>query len=175
MKIARGQTLITKSANDVIHVLGDDLSYRKADIVPFEVGDEEVLRVKFQEGDYEDHIKCFNVAPYPSGYTLGYSKMLMQASFQHISAIGGEALYTDTDSIAFLATPEQYKLYADKFVPHTKTFGGMELEKACGSKTFDPLLTIGPAKYGCILENNDYHWYANGMPAGVNSGVDILS
>ena len=56
MKIARGQTLITKRANDVIPVLGDGLSYQKADIIPFEAGDEEVLRVKFQEGGYDEHI-----------------------------------------------------------------------------------------------------------------------
>ena len=82
MNISRSQTLISKSANDVIPILGDSLAYQKADITPFTAGDEEVLKVKFQEGGYDDHIKSFNVAPYLSGYMLGYSKMLMQASFQ---------------------------------------------------------------------------------------------
>ena len=44
MKITRGQTIITKSANDIIHVLGDGLNYQKADIVPFQAGQEQVLR-----------------------------------------------------------------------------------------------------------------------------------
>jgi len=169
MRIARSQTLITKSANDVIHCLGDGLAYQKAEVVPFQAGVEDVLRVKFQEGGYEDHIQQFNVVPYLSGYMLGYSKMLMQASFQHIAAIGAEAIYTDTDSIAFLATPEQWKQYADRFVPTKKTFGGMELEDTCSR-----LLSIGPKKYACVHEDGSYHWQANGMPARVNAHVDVL-
>ena len=37
-------------------------------------------------------------------------------------------MMTDTDSIVFMATPEMWELYKAKFVPFTKTFGGMDLE-----------------------------------------------
>ena len=58
---------------------------------------------------------------------LGYSKMLMQYSFQLLVKIGAVLLMTDTDSIVFMATPEMWEQYKATFAPFTKTFGGMDL------------------------------------------------
>ena len=88
MKIERPQTLVTKRANDVISLLGDGLQFKKVEIDSFMAGAEVCLRAKLCEGGYLDHIEKFNVAPYLSGYMLGYSKMIMQAQFQFIAKIG---------------------------------------------------------------------------------------
>ena len=96
--------------------------------------------------------------------------MLMQASFEYITEIGATSLYSDTDSIAFRATPEQYALYETRFVPVEKTFGGMKLEGV-----YKRLVTIGPKKYACVKEDGSYDWAANGLPAKCNTNVDILA
>ena len=96
--------------------------------------------------------------------------MLMQASFQFLSSIGAELLYTDTDSIAFAASPQMYKAYADKFVPLNKTFGGMELEGE-----YRRMVVLGPKKYCCIKEDGSYDWACNGMPAKSNTQTDVLA
>ena len=164
IKIDRTQTLITKSVNDVVCALGDRANFNGADIEPFLAGDDEVFRCRFEEGDYYDHVQQFDVVPYITAYMLGYSKMLMQCSFQFLAEIGAEALYTDSDSIAFAATEEQYEQYAERFVPSHKTFGGRELEGV-----FSRLVALGPKKYITIKEDGSYHWNANGMPAKCNS------
>ena len=150
--------------------MSDRMNYSGADVEEVFCGDQSVLRAKFKEGGYADHIKGFDVAPYLSAYMLGYSKILMQESFQFLAEIGGTLCYTDTDSIVFRSTQEQYEQYAARFIPTKKTLGGMELEGV-----FKRLLTIGPKKYVCVEENGDYEWHANGMPAKANVQVDVLN
>ena len=82
----------------------------------------------------------------------------------------GKTLYTDTDSIIIMATPEQWKLYKERFVPPVKSFGGMEVEGE-GVRT----VTIGPNKYVFIEESGNYTWAANGIKSKQNSGEDILA
>eukprot|EP00966_Prymnesium_polylepis_P012858 295784-Prymnesium_polylepis.1 len=94
--------------------------------------------------------------------------MLMQCSFQFLAKIGAKLLYTDTDSIAFSGTPEQWKAYSDRFVPMKKTFGGMELEGE-----YRRLVTIGPKKYACIKDNGTYEWACNGLSARHNTKTDV--
>ena len=108
---------MTKSANDVISLLGDGTQYQKACVETFMAGGEECLRAKFNEGGYLEHIDKFNVVLDLSAYMLGYSNMLMQATFQCLAEIGATPLYADTDSVAFSATPEQWRQYSDRFVP----------------------------------------------------------
>jgi predicted GIY-YIG superfamily endonuclease len=170
MKIERPQTLLTRDYNDIVCLSADDEAFKGVDISEIKCGDEGwCYRAKFKEGDYADHVQAFNVCPYISAYMLGYSKMLMQGSFQHLSKIGAKLLYTDTDSIAFSATPEQWKAYSDRFVPMKKTFGGMELEGE-----YRRLVTIGPKKYACIKDNGTYEWACNGLPARHNTQTDVL-
>jgi predicted GIY-YIG superfamily endonuclease len=167
-RIDRPQTLVTMCPNDVACLLGDGLNYTKADVDPFTAGNEDVIRVKFREGTYKDNIDHFQVCPYLTAYMLGYSKMLMQCSFQFLVSIGAKLLYTDTDSIVFQATPEQWTLYAERFVPIVKTGGGM-VQEGVFSKT----RIIGPKKYACMEANGDYEWYANGVPARNNVHEDM--
>jgi len=139
-------------------------------IQDIQCGERFAYRARFKEGTYEYHIKNFQVAPYLSAYMLGYSKMLMQASFQFLSSIGADLLYTDTDSIAFAASPEMWKAYSDRCVPVQKTFGGMELEGQ-----YRRFVTVGPKKYCCIKEDGSYEWACNGMPAKSNTQMDVLA
>ena len=105
MKLDRSQTLITRCPNDIVCLRADGQAFRNVQIQDIQCGGQFAYRARFKEGGYEYHIKNFNVAPYLSAYMLGYSKMLMQASFQFLSNAGATLLYTDTDSIAFAATP----------------------------------------------------------------------
>ena len=73
-------------------------------------------------------------------------------------------MYTDTDSIVIMATPEQWKLYKERFIPEGKTFGGMELEGE-GVRN----VTIGPQKYVFVEKSGNYTWAANGIKAKQNS------
>ena len=68
--------------------------------------------------------------------------MVMQADVQFLFSFGAELLYTDTDSIVFIATEAQWELYRRNFVPEAKTFGSMVLEEE-GVRA----LNIGPKKY----------------------------
>jgi hypothetical protein len=168
MRLERQQTLITRAANDVICLLTDRENYRGTRIEELNFGASSALRAVFKEGSYLDHLKKFNVAPHLSGYMLGYSKMLMQESFQFLAKIGSTSIYTDTDSIAFTATPTQWRAYQDRFVATKKTFGSMELEGV-----YDRLLTIGPKKYACFKASGSYDWCCNGLPARHNTKTDI--
>jgi len=78
-------------------------------------------------------------------------------------------LYTDTDSIAFAASPEAWTAYAGLFVPVQKTFGGMELEGE-----YRRFVTVGPKKYCCVKDDGSYEWACNGMPAKSNTQTDVL-
>lgn len=170
MKLDRKQTLLTRDPNDITCMRSDGTAYRGVEIQDITCGDSWAYRASFKEGGYDYHIKQFNVCPYLSAYMLGYSKMLMQASFQHIAEIGATPLYTDTDSIAFAATPEMWASYKDRFVPDKKTFGGMELEGV-----YKRLVTVGPKKYCCVKEDGSYDWACNGLPARSNPQTDVLS
>lgn len=101
---------------------------------------------------------------------LGYSKMLMQSSFQHLASVGCRLLYTDTDSIVFAATPAQWECYAERFVAVRKIVGAMELEGIYAS-----FLTVGPKKYVCPKSSGDYEWHANGINARTNAKLDVLN
>jgi predicted GIY-YIG superfamily endonuclease len=111
----------------------------------------------------------FNVCPHMSAYMLGYSKMIMQSSFQHLARNGCRLLYTDTDSIVFAATPSQWEVYRELFVPISKTLGGMECEGV-----FNRFVCVGPKKYCCVEANGDYEWHANGVRARQGVDVDVL-
>ena len=136
----------------------------------FVLGGKEWWRAKYSECDYSDNIGEIAACLYLSAYMLAYSKMLMQCSFQFLVKIGAVPLMTDTDSIVFLATPEMWAQYRAKFVPFTKTFGGMDFE-GLGIR----LIVIGPKKYAFIKPNGDYEWRANGIRARNNPHVDIVA
>ena len=169
MKLDRSQTLITRCPNDIVCLRADGQAFRNVQIQDIQCGGQFAYRARFKEGGYEYHIKNFNVAPYLSAYMLGYSKMLMQASFQFLSNAGATLLYTDTDSIAFAATPEVWTAYSGLFVPIQKTFGGMELEGE-----YRRFVTVGPKKYCCVKDDGSYEWACNGMPAKSNTQTDVL-
>ena len=170
MKLDRRQTLVTGDVNDTVCLRTDDKAFRSTTIEDIQCGDQHAYRATFKEGSYEYHIQNFDVCPYISAYMLGYSKMLMQASFQYIAKIGGKPLYTDTDSIAFAASKKQWKKYRNHFVPIKKEFGGMELEGK-----YKRLITVGPKKYACVKADGSYEWACNGLPAKANAKTDILS
>ena len=93
MKLDRAQTLSTRCPNDVVCLRADGQAFRSVQIQDIQCGDQFAYRARFKEGTYEYHIKNFKVAPYLSAYMLGYSKMLMQASFQFLSNAGATLLY----------------------------------------------------------------------------------
>tara|TARA_Y100001963_G_scaffold154732_1_gene244166 strand:- start:726 stop:4754 length:4029 start_codon:yes stop_codon:yes gene_type:complete len=169
MNIARPQSVITRSGNDIVNLLADGNSYRGVRIEEVQCGDSSVLRAQFHEGDYLDHLKAFDVCPYLSAYMLAYSKMLMSSNFQFMAEIGATPLYSDTDSILSAMTPAQRTLYEDRFVPIKKTFGGMENEGV-----YKRLVTVGPKKYVCVEADDSYEWHANGIRARQNTKLDIL-
>ena len=169
MKLDRSQTLITRCPNDITCLRADGQAFRGVQIEDIQCGGQFAYRARFKEGTYEYHIKNFQVAPYLSAYMLGYSKMLMQASFQFLAGIDANLLYTDTDSIAAAMRRQMWQLYADRFVPVQKTFGGMELE-GC----YKRFVTVGPKKYCCVKEDGTYDWACNGMPARSNTQTDVL-
>jgi predicted GIY-YIG superfamily endonuclease len=167
-RIDRPQTLFTKDPNDVACLLGDGQHYSHAAVEPFMAGNQPVIRVKFREGSYQDHIGCFQICPHLTAYMLAYSKCLLQANFQYLAEIGTTLLYTDTDSIVFQGTPEQWELYKARFVPTKKTGGGMVLEGE-----FVKTRVLGPKKYATMKANGDYEWHCNGVPARSNTHVDM--
>ena len=173
MKVDRTQHVITRSADDVVTAVFNDERFggnlRDVQEEEIQCGDQTLFRLKFKEGDYYDHVYLFNVAPYLSAYMLGYSKILMAENMFCLKGLGAELLYTDTDSIIFAASEEQYERYASRFVPPQKTFGGMELEGV-----YNRVITIGPKKYICV--GDDYYEYkANGIPARHNTERDLLA
>ena len=117
MKLDRAQTMITQNWNDCICLLGDGASYKDVHIEDLMAGGGKWWRLKIHEGEHGEHIQDYSIAPHLSGCMLGFSKMLMQASFQYLIEIGALVLYTDTDSIIIMATPEQCELYKKMFVP----------------------------------------------------------
>ena len=129
--------MITQSGNDVISLLGDDIQYKDVQFENCMAGEDELYRLKFQEGHYDEHIQTFNIAPFLSGFTLGMSKCFMHVNFHYIAEIGATALYTDTDSIVIMATPEQWKLYKERFVPSVKTFGWVGIRGRRCSAAYD--------------------------------------
>lgn len=170
MRLDRKQTMLTQSFNDIISLQCDNHAYRSVDLQEIQCDEKVFFKASFKEGEYEDNIDKFNVVPYLSAYMLGYSKMLMQASFQFISQIGGDLLYTDTDSIVFAMSEESFKRYENEFIPIQKSFGGMELEGV-----YERFVCVGPKKYICIKPNGDYEWHCNGMPARHNTKLDVLN
>lgn len=170
MKIDRSQTLVTHSVNEMLAIWCNDVQYKNAQMEAIECGQDSAFRLKFKEGSYCDHVSQFDSVPYISAYMLGYSKMLMAASFQFITKIGGTLLYTDTDSIAAKMDFLQRKLYERCFVPIKKTFGGMDIEGV-----YKRFLVLGPKKYCGIKANGDYEWAGNGIPAKSNTKTDILA
>ena len=170
MKINRTQTLVTHSVNEMLAIWCNDVRYKNAQMEEIDCDQDSAFRLKFKEGSYCDHITQFDSVPYISAYMLGYSKMLMAASFQYITKIGGTLLYTDTDSIAAKMDFLQRQLYERRFVPIKKTFGGMDIEGV-----YKRFLVLGPKKYCAIKANGDYEWAGNGIPARSNTKTDILA
>ena len=122
----------------------------------------------FQKKYYDQHAASLNSCPYLNAYMLGYSKMLMQCSFQFLAEIGAVPCMTDTDSIIFKATEEMYKQYAELFIPVEKTFGRVEPE---GEGTELP--NTGPKKYALKEANGNYVWHHAGVRAKANVHLDI--
>lgn len=171
MRIERTQTVITNDVNEVACMLGDPRTYRDVDVADLLVGpdDNGVFTTRYLTGDYLTNIRAFEVVPHLSAYMLGYAKMLMEHSFFHMRRLGCQLLYTDTDSILAVMTPEQAEEYMALCVPTTKTLGGMELEG-----TYHSFMSVGPKKYCCVKENGDYEWAGNGIRARTNAGTDLL-
>ena len=61
MSLDRAQTIVTKSANDVVCLLGDGIQYKNVQMDDFVIGDTQWYRVKFHEGFYDEHLEKFNV------------------------------------------------------------------------------------------------------------------
>ena len=169
--IDRKQMVITRDENDAIAFMANTRAYRGTRIEEFILGGKSLLRCEFTEGGYHDHIEKFNSAPHLSGTMLGYSKMLMAAAFQYIAEIGGELVYTDTDSIIVVFTPDQRRLFAAKFVPPTKTLGGFDDEGK--DKILNDFISVGTKKYIVGESNGNYEWTANGILARENTQRDI--
>ena len=168
MRTDRTQAFTTKSANDCIGCISDSLLYRNVNVDASVIDDDTVFKVSYKEGSYEQNIENFKVAPYLTGYILGYAKMLMFQSFDWLARRDVQLLYTDTDSICFKTTPAIFEDYKKEFVPIKKTFGAMDLEG-----TFKELVTFAPKKYACAKANGDYTWQAAGLPAKSNARHDI--
>ena len=150
MKIDRKQHVITKDPDDVVRAVFNPDHYRGFDCSDIRCGETELYKMKFSEGQYNDHVSKFDVAPYLSGMIMGYSKMLMVENFKEIVHLGGKPLYSDTDSIAFVMSEAQYPQYKAKFVPPKKTFEVMEIEGI-----YERLITVGPKKYAVLAHAKD--------------------
>ena len=100
MKIDRKQHVLTKDPDDVVRAMFNPDHYRGFVCSDVKCGDTDMFKMKFSEGEYNDHVSKFDVAPYLSGMMLGYSKILMKENFKEIVRLGGKTLYSDTDSIA---------------------------------------------------------------------------
>jgi predicted GIY-YIG superfamily endonuclease len=173
IEIARKQTVLTRSGDDVANVIFNPDFYRGARVENLECGGRELSRLSFIEGDYDTHAAHFDAAPHLSAYMLCYSKVLMAQHHLKIVDLGGTPLYGDTDSVKAAMTKEQSAAYRAWACPPEKTFGGMELE--C---TAERLLTAGPKKYLTVEADEDgghtYEFRANGIPARHNVDRDIL-
>ena len=55
--------MVTRSANDVICLLGDGVAYQNVKLDCVEVDGEELWCANYSEGDYAAHIGKFNVRP----------------------------------------------------------------------------------------------------------------
>ena len=84
MSLDLPHTIVTKSVNDVVALLGDGVRYHNVKYDSFIIDEVEWYRVSFTDVKYDENIQQFNVVSYLSAYMLGYSKMLMQACFQYI-------------------------------------------------------------------------------------------
>lgn len=169
-KVDRTQIILTRSFNDVVCMMADRRNYR--DVRVEEIGND-VMRVSFKQDGYLQHVGKFTVTPHLSAYMLGYSKMLMGENFQLLSRLGCQMLYTDTDSIVFVATPTQWQAYSNEWIPIIKTFGGMDHENK--GHPYHRFVTLGPKKYCGVEEDGSYEFCANGIRASNNTSCDVLA
>eukprot|EP00965_Chrysotila_dentata_P132695 4387717-Pleurochrysis_carterae.AAC.1 len=173
MKIDRSQYLLTRSINDIIALVNDDVAYSKVHVEDIECSDRGgwAYRAQFHEYDYADSASAFKVCPYMSGYMLAYSKMLINLSMQHL-ARGATMLYTDTDSITFACTPEVWQEYKQRYVPLQKTLGGMDVENEA---EFVRFVSVGPKKYAKVRPDGSYIFKCNGLQPKCCTQIDVLS
>ena len=120
--------MVTKNSNDVISLSANMIKYNHVKLHDFQLDGEQYWRASFKKGYSDQHVTSFKSCLYLSGHMLGYSKMLMQCSFQFLTEVGAILCMTDTDSAVFMATDAMYKQYAELFIPDEKTIGGMVLE-----------------------------------------------
>jgi len=166
MQAKRQQTVYTKSINDLMTILGDEMFYQDVSYTFTE--ETGVYTIKYTEYDHQAELIAFNVAPYLSGYMLAYAKIVMAEATQFLSKSSDcKMLYTDTDSIYFASTEETRKKFMGKFVAEKKTFGMFEDEGQS-----DYFCALGPKKYmkqrGSVIT-----YRANGISAKANVGIDV--
>ena len=150
MQIHRRQHVLTKDPDDVVRAVFNPEHYRGFDCSDIKCGETEMFKMKFSEGQYDDHVSKFDVAPYLSGMVRGYSKILMVENFKEIVRLGGKPLYSDTDSIAFVMSEAKYQQYQARFMQPKREIGGMESEGV-----YKRLITVGPKKYAVLAHAKD--------------------
>ena len=71
MGLDRPQTIVTKSVNDVVALLGDGVRYQNVSYETFMIRGVQWYRVTFTESEYDESVQKFKVVPYLSAYMLG--------------------------------------------------------------------------------------------------------
>ena len=145
MKIDRTQTLLTRTALDSKCLRENYFAYRQVTRTELECRGERWNKVTYREGDFYDHIEKSETAPHLWCTMLGYSKIIMADAFLWLKRNGCTLLYTDTDSIAFGGTKQQYEEFMKTFGSAVKALGSFDPEHKGDGYT--RLITIGPKKY----------------------------
>jgi hypothetical protein len=125
--------------------LNDKLNYREARCEEIITSGQRFAKVTFREDGFHQHIAHNDTAPHLAATMLAYSKILMAEAFTDIKRMGGELLYTDTDSVKWAGSPTMFEQFERKYAMKKKQFGFFELEGI-----YDRFMTIGPKKYGAI-------------------------
>eukprot|EP01043_Picozoa_sp_COSAG02_P000153 COSAG02_NODE_2_length_75708_cov_87.013953_56_plen_1442_part_00 len=179
MAIDRTQTTLTQSKADADAIMQGKFKYREPKKTIVTCGMEDPrnpdankwFKLTYREGGFYEHVKGSETAPHLWATMLDYSKILMNEAFLWLARNGCEALYTDTDSIAFVGTPQKYAAFMKIFGSDKKLLGAFEAEhKGDG---YHRLITIGPKKYIVLLRDEGgaehMEWKGNGIQAKENS------
>jgi hypothetical protein len=171
MKIDRTQTTMTRTVLDSKCLRENYFYYREVKRTQLECRGEAWNKLTFREGGFYDHIRDSETAPHLWCSMLGYSKIIMADAFLWLKRHGCTLLYTDTDSIAFAGTEQQYKGFMAVFGSAVKALGSFDPEhKGAG---YSRLITIGPKKYLVVYEDDDGlqigDWKGNGIQAKENA------
>lgn len=179
MAIDRTQTTLTQSEADKRAVMQGKFKYREPKCTEVACGAEDPdapdankwFKLTYREGGFYEHVKDSETAPHLWATMLDYSKILMNEAFLWLARNDCEALYTDTDSIAFAGTPDKYAEFMEIFGSDKKQLGAFEAEhKGDG---YHRLITIGPKKYIVLSRDEDgtehMEWKGNGIQAKENA------